>query len=104
MRVLSFFLLGFVLLSCNVNHRSNDNRHYISNDSKNEIKNVGNQEVFLFVDEYFKPTLELTDEIKNSSLEDLIRQDKGRFTADELKKIVKYIKIYITLTPNYEIY
>ena len=46
-----------------------------------------NEDGMIAIETTFEPTLELTDEIKNSTLEDLIRQGKGKLSkADQAKQ------------------
>ena len=73
--------LVFILSSCTQNQnsttRSMNEEDYQESRSLDEIA----------VETTFEPTLELTDEIINSSLEDLIKQEKGKLSPyDQARK------------------
>ncbi len=82
------FLICILCLGCNSNTRYIDS----TNDTP-KVKTIN--EEYIWIDAEFVPTLEITDDIKNTSLEDLIKQEKGHFTPAELKKIKNYSREHI---------
>lgn len=84
MKYLSYIASCIILLSCN----EYNNKNVIQNNipDSDSIPNMYIPvEEQIKINVVFEPTLELTDEIKNTSLEALIREEKGQFTQNELK-------------------
>lgn len=79
MKYLIFFFGVISLVSCN-----NKNSHNYTNTTmtEEEWQNSKPQDV-IAIETTFEPTLELTDEILNTSLEDLIKQKKGKYCPKE---------------------
>ncbi len=73
------------LLGCKNNPSSS--RTELNEEEFQEFDGVKNQEGMIAIETTFEPTLELTDEIRNSTLEELIRQRKGKLSkADQAKQ------------------
>ena len=79
MKYLIFFFGVISLVSCN-----NKNSHNYTNTTmtEEEWQNSKPQDM-IAIETTFEPTLELTDEILNTSLEDLIKQKKGKYCPKE---------------------
>lgn len=73
------------LLGCKNNPSSS--RTELNEEEFKEFNEAKNQEGMIAIETTFEPTLELTDEIRNSTLEELIRQRKGKLSkADQAKQ------------------
>lgn len=57
-----------------------------------EFDETMNQDGMIAIETTFEPTLELTDEIKNTTLEDLIKQGKGHLSKSDQAKQDAYLK------------
>ena len=79
------FSLFICLCGCNNNPKKSN---VISED---EYQKMLQESGTIAVPATFMPTLELTDEIRESSLEDLIIQNKGKYSAIEEEKREEYI-------------
>jgi len=84
-RVPSLLLLITFVSSCGNNQ--NNIREEMNEEEFQEFNEAKSQESMIAIETTFEPTLELTDEIKNSTLEELIRQGKGKLSkADQAKQ------------------
>jgi len=73
--------LVFILSSCT--HNQNSTTRSMNEEDYQESRSLDE----IAVETTFEPTLELTDEIINSSLEDLIKQEKGKLSPyDQARK------------------
>lgn len=79
MKYLIFFLGVISSVSCN---NKNGCSYTNATMTEEEWQNTKPQDV-IAVETTFEPTLELTDEILNTSLEDLIKQQKGKYCPKE---------------------
>ncbi len=88
-RVPSLLLLIAFVSSCGNNQ--NNTRAEMNEKEFQEFNEAKSQEGMIAIETTFEPTLELTDEIKNSTLEELIRQGKGKFSKDDQAKCEAYM-------------
>ena len=86
MKTIVFMLMGtLIFLGCKKNQSSS--RTEMNEEEFHEFNEVKNQDGMIAIETTFEPTLELTDEIKKSTLEELIRQGKGKLSkADQAKQ------------------
>lgn len=88
-RVPSLLLLIAFVSSCGNNQ--NNTRAEMNEEEFQEFNEAKSQEGMIAIETTFEPTLELTDEIKNSTLEELIRQGKGKLSKDDQAKCEAYM-------------
>ena len=86
MNVFSFLLFVFIVLftSCVDNSsKQKEATRFVNEEEYQETKPLDK----IAIETTFEPTLELTDEIRNASLEDLIKQEKGKLSpSDQARK------------------
>jgi len=88
-RVPSLLLLIALVSSCGNNQ--NNTRAEMNEEEFQEFNEAKSQEGMIAIETTFEPTLELTDEIKNSTLEELIRQGKGKLSKADQAKCEAYM-------------
>ena len=95
MKYLIFFLGVISLVSCNNNDSCNYTNKSMTETEWTEYRSSAHNDM-IAIETNFEPTLELTDEIINTSLEELIKQNKGKYSKKEQlqrdKEIEKIIK------------
>ena len=90
---LIILMLSFGVVGC-INQQSQPKAE-LSEDEFQKINKEKNEVGMIAIETTFEPTLELTDEIRNSTLEELIMQGKGKLSkydqmqVDEQNKIEK---------------
>ena len=82
MKYLIFFLGVISLVSCNNNDSCNYTNKSMTEAEWQEYRSSAHNNM-IAIETNFEPTLELTDEILNTSLEDLIKQKKGKYCPKE---------------------
>ena len=91
MRTIVYLLMGvFFLLGCKNNQSSSKTE--MNEEEFQEFNQAKNQDGMIAIETTFEPTLELTDEIKNSTLEELIRQGKGKLSKADQQEHDVFIK------------
>ena len=91
MRTIVYLLMGaFFLLGCKNNQSSSKTE--MNEEEFQEFNQAKNQDGMIAIETTFEPTLELTDEIKNSTLEELIRQGKGKLSEADQQEHDIFIK------------
>lgn len=86
MKRLIILIIGGVLCLCGCKNAPKSNTF-----TEDEYRKMLQESGKIAVPATFMPTLELTDEIRESSLEDLIIQNKGKYSAFEEKRREEYI-------------
>lgn len=87
----TFAIIAF--FGCTTNQRESTSE--MSEDNFQEYNNKKNNDGLIAIETSFEPTLDLTDEIRNSTLEELIKQGKGKLSrydqmrADEEKRMIQ---------------
>ena len=93
---LIILMLSFGVVGC-INQQSQPKAE-LSEDEFQKINKEKNKAGMIAIETTFEPTLELTGEIRNSTLEELIRQGKGKISKyDQMildMKMKKVIKLY----------
>lgn len=80
------FILVAFMASCNIN-QGNTSSNSMTLDEYNEFNKQQNEEEMIAINANFEPKLEITEEIKNTSLAELIKQEKGQLSAyDKVEK------------------
>lgn len=77
-------IFSLILISCDFN--SNQNGSNLSESVDGDYNSLTQ----IAIDTNFEPTLELTDEIKNTSLKDLIKQEKGNYSTYDQWRIKEH--------------
>lgn len=77
-KVYLLLVISTIAMSCGLNQRSMNSS--MDEEEFQEYNKQKNDEGQIAIETTFEPTLELTDEIRNSTLEDLIKQGKGKLS------------------------
>lgn len=77
-------------VGCGNNQRSTNSS--MNEEEFQKYDSVKHEEGMIAIETTFEPTLELTDEIKNATLEDLIIQGKGKLSKADQERQDAYMK------------
>ena len=88
-QLLSLLLLTTSVCGCGNNPKTS--RTEMNEEEFQQYNEQRNEDGMIAIETTFEPTLELTDEIKNSTLEDLIRQGKGKLSKVDQEELDNYL-------------
>lgn len=86
------FLILTTLFVWGCKNNPSSSRTELNEEEFQQYNEQRNEDGMIAIETTFEPTLELTDEIRNSTLEDLIRQGKGKLSKADQAKQDAFIK------------
>ena len=91
MNIILYLILATIFVwGCKNN--PNSSRTEMNEEEYQEYNQAKNKDGMIAIETTFEPTLELIDEIKNSTLEELIRQGKGKLSKADQQEHDAFIK------------
>jgi hypothetical protein len=89
-KVYLLLIISTMAVGCGNNQRSTNSS--MNEEEFQKYDSVKHEEGMIAIETTFEPTLELTDEIKNATLEDLIIQGKGKLSKADQERQDAYMK------------
>ena len=86
------YALMLIVFVWGCGNSQNTTRIEMNEEEFQEYNQAKNQEGMIAIETAFEPTLELTDEIRKSTLEELIRQGKGKLSKVDQAKHDTYMR------------